>query len=171
MEAVRMVGFVVAWVLVVGVLFDQRTGPRPGHRVGAALEPDGFLAAGQQLESPGGRHVLTMERHGDLVLRADGYVVWASGSSAPGSILVAQPDGNVTVEAPGGAVTWSTGTTNVGPAVLEVHDDGVLRLHDGLHITRWATAPSPATRAEPVRSRPRPRSAITRSPRPRTAAS
>jgi hypothetical protein len=159
MEAVRVVGFVMAWVLVMGALLDHGTGPRRGYRAGTALVPDDFLAAGQQLESPGGRHVLSMERDGNLVLRTDGYIVWATGTATPGSILVAQPDGDVMLQAPSGAVLWSTGTGGTGPAVLEVHDDGVLRLHDDLYITRWATAPSAAVAAEgagPRLVRPRP---------------
>lgn len=49
------------------------------------------MAPGEELVSDDGRFVLDMQRDGDLVLRgSDGAAVWASGTAAVGSSLVAR---------------------------------------------------------------------------------
>lgn len=138
----RVVGFVVAWVLVVAVVVDLA--PWVAHRWrrrsgDSWLASNEFLPAGQQIESPDGRHVLRMERGGNLVLRQHGAVTWSSRTATPDSILVADANGNMMVQAPDGTATWSSDTAGIGPAELELRDGGVLRVLDAVDVTHWAT--------------------------------
>lgn len=98
------------------------------------------LNAGQRLVSPNGQFVLLMQNNGNLVeYAADNRVVWATGTSAPDSILRMQDDGNVVVIAPGNMPVWATGTDGNPDVTLELQDDGNLVVYAQGHRAIWST--------------------------------
>jgi hypothetical protein len=133
----RLAGFMVAWLMFM-VAAVQHVPAEAVDR--SRLDAGETLAPGDDLVSTDGLHTLTMEVDGDLVLRSGDEVVWSAGTTVPGSTLVAQADGNVVVQAPGGAPQWATGTHGGGPTRLEVHEGGGARVHDGGGAELWEVA-------------------------------
>jgi hypothetical protein len=105
-----------------------------------ALNPGGTLASGQDLWSPNGRFVLSMQGDGNLVLYGPGHIAtWSSRTyNNPGAYLVMQRDGNLVIYA-GGVPKWATGTSDADTG-LEVQDDGNAVLYAPGHRAVWASA-------------------------------
>ena len=70
-DTMRTIGFIGAWVVLITTLLQFAPELLRKQRGRFGLEPGEFLPAGQEIESPHGRHVLHMERDGNLVLWED----------------------------------------------------------------------------------------------------
>lgn len=82
------------------------------------------LGAGQQLTSPNGKYVLTMQSDGDLVLGEGGATVWSSGTGGSGAVRVdMQSDGNLVLYKESGEAAWDSKTDNHPGATLTLQDD------------------------------------------------
>ena len=93
------------------------------------LRPGQALRADQTLWSPTGRYRAVAQTDGNLVVyRADGRVVWASGTYSSGSWLVMQGDGNLVSYAGDGRPRWSSGTWWAPGSTVLVTDTGALEL-------------------------------------------
>ena len=135
----RAVGLLLAWSLFMSTAVDHVPAATVDRSI---LEAGESLTPGQELTSTDGLHTLTMQADGNLVLRSGDETAWESGTAVPGSTLVAQADGNMVIRAPGGQPVWATGTAAVVPARLELHEDGIVQVHDGADTVRWV-APAP----------------------------
>jgi hypothetical protein len=108
------------------------------------------LAPGEQLVSPDGRFVLTMQDDGNLVEYAPGdRPIWSADTDVPGAVALLQADGNFVVIAPGNSAEWSTETDGTPGPSLELQNDGNLVVYGGGHIARWASADHPPAKSEP----------------------
>ncbi|WP_448629124.1 D-alanyl-D-alanine carboxypeptidase family protein [Cellulomonas soli] len=124
---------------------------------GTAVRPSiltapGQLVPGVGLSSPDGRFTLDVLTVGDVELRGpDGALVWSTGTTVPGSVLVLQADGNLVVQERDGSRRWRTRTAQTDGAALVLRDDGALLLVDGAGQVVWdaGTAREPATWAAP----------------------
>jgi hypothetical protein len=110
------------------------------------LGPSQTLAAGNNLVSPNGQYVLSMQTDGNLVLYAgpQRIVKWSSRTNGPidnTAFLAMQNDGNLVVYARGGP-KFATGTNNAANAnpSLEVQDDGNVVVYAQGHRAIWASA-------------------------------
>jgi hypothetical protein len=75
------------------------------------LDPGQSLAPGESLESPSGRHRLSYQTDGNLVIYGPGGGEWASNTAGtPAGSAVMQGDGNFVVYDADGNGVWSTGT-------------------------------------------------------------
>jgi hypothetical protein len=142
-DTMRTIGFIGAWVVLITTLLQFAPELLRKQRGRFGLEPGEFVPAGQEIESSDGRHVLRMERDGNLVLREARVVTWSSGTSAPNSILVVDDDGTMVVEALDGTPMWSSATDAVGPDALEF-DDGTMQVCDAAANIR-RVLPRPVT--------------------------
>jgi lysozyme len=104
------------------------------------LAAGGSLLATQYLHTTSGQNGLVMQPDGNLVLRRDRVVLWASGSSGfPGAHVLLQSDGNLVVYDTGHHPRWSSGTSGSGAHNrLVVQNDGNLVLY-GPHGPLWDT--------------------------------
>lgn len=143
----RRTATVVATVLalVVTVLLGASPGTAASGQdrllAGETLEP------GQALVSPSGTQTLVVQPDGDLGLYdAQGLARWAAGAHVPGAHLTVTADGDVTLVAPDGTTTWSTGTADAPGAALVVRDDGdvVVEAPDGTAVWESGTAVRPS---------------------------
>jgi hypothetical protein len=92
----------------------------------ASIRSRTTLLAGESLTSPNGRYQMIFQGDGNLVVyAADGRVVWASSSYAPGGAFVAQSDGNLVIYSASGRPVWSSGTASAA-STLVMQDDGNL---------------------------------------------
>ena len=110
------------------------------------LGPGQRLAGGNNLVSPNGQYVLSMQTDGNLVLYAgpQRIVNWSSRTSGPidnNAVLAMQDDGNLVVYARGGP-KFATGTNSPANAYpsLEVQDDGNVAVYAQGHRAIWASA-------------------------------
>ena len=142
-DTMRTIGFIGAWVVLITTLLQFAPELLRKQRGRFGLEPGEFLPAGQEIESPHGRHVLHMERDGNLVLWEDGGVTWSSGTRVPNSILVVDNDGTMVIQAPDGTPMWSSATDGIGPDALEL-DDGATQVCDAAANIR-RVLPRPVT--------------------------
>ena len=135
----RAFGLLLAWSLFMSTAVDHVPAATVDRSI---LEAGEALTPGQELTSTDGRHTLTMQADGNLVLRSGDETAWESGTAVPGSTLRAQDDGNMVIRDPGGDPVWASGTAGVAPARLELHEDGIAQVHDGAGAVRWV-APAP----------------------------
>lgn len=103
-----------------------------GRQFGAVLPQDMQMHPGDQMESNNGMYQFEFQTDGNLVLtRADGAVLWASGTEGRrGFRLQLQEDGNMVLYGRRGAV-WSTNTNGRASGrglYLRLQDDGNLVL-------------------------------------------
>lgn len=108
----------------------------------SVLGPGQTLGPNQDLVSPGGQYVLSMQGDGNLVLYGPGHAArWSSRTNGiPGAYLVMQTDGNLVIYAPGGGAKFATGTNPNPGTNLEVQDDGNAVLYAPGHRPIWASA-------------------------------
>ncbi|MDM7831573.1 D-alanyl-D-alanine carboxypeptidase family protein [Cellulomonas edaphi] len=104
------------------------------------LGPGETLTATQSLVSDDGGQVAVVERGGVLSLfGADGELRWTSGPGVPGSRLVVQDDGDVSLVDPSGKRRWHTETKGTVGAHLVVRDDGDLQVRDERGAVVWSS--------------------------------
>lgn len=105
------------------------------------------LSAGATVTSWNGLYHVTMQYDGNLVVADNAArVLWASGTTVPGSSLLIGDDGNVMILDPTGRALWSTVVTEPG-SLLRMQDDGNLVLYSAEGWPRWDSAGSVAHRA------------------------
>ncbi len=99
-------------------------------------QPVTTLTAGATATSSTGSPILTMTSAGDLTLfRADGSLVWRSGTSVAGASLTMQPDGNLVLYAVDGSPVWATMTAVPGSRLqLQVDDNLVIYAPNGMAV-------------------------------------
>ncbi len=126
---------------LVAVLAWAGAGPAAAATYTAQLSGGQQLSPGDNLVSPSGLFVLTMQSDGNLVLYAPGHIaIWASNTAGhSGSVLQMQGDGNLVVYAPGHVAIWATGTAGHAGAVLQMQDDANAVLYGPGHVAIWAT--------------------------------
>ena len=107
----------------------QRTELRPGDRINS----------GDQIYSTDEQNRLVMQANGNLVEYSSGDSVWESATSVPESILVAQPDGNLVIIAPGNRPVWSSGVHS-GGVVYQLQNDRNFVGYASGHRAIWETA-------------------------------
>jgi hypothetical protein len=102
------------------------------------LYPGQTLQPGQALYD--GFDVLIMQGDGNLVsyIANDGYVVWNSGTSVPGSYVAMQTQGNLVIYAPGtGGAVWATNTVP-GTGIKLVEQGGPVLYTPG-NVAVWVS--------------------------------
>jgi hypothetical protein len=105
------------------------------------LNSNDNLAVLGSITSHNGRHILTMQGDGNLVLyRSGGKACWATGTNGRVvSQAIMQGDGNFVMYGPGGAYIWDTATDGHPGAYLIVLDDGNVVVFDPSGNPLWAT--------------------------------
>jgi NlpC/P60 family len=104
------------------------------------LGPGGVLGPNQNLSSPNGSYVLSMQGDGNVVLYAPGHIAtWSSRTFVRDSVLMMQNDGNLVIRAPGNVPVFSTGTNGNGGTILRVQDDGNVVLYAPGNRAIWWT--------------------------------
>jgi hypothetical protein len=92
------------------------------------LEPGQILRADQGLTSPNGVFSLVMQGDGHLALfqrePSGSSLLWASGTSVPGSSACMQGDGALVVRTPDGCCCWTSDTAGHPGAYLTLQNDG-----------------------------------------------
>ena len=88
------------------------------------------LCRSDQLVSPDGRFMLSMQTDGNLVLYyvPENRAVWQTGTNGQDAVM--QADGNFVVSAANGSSVWSSGTAGNPGARLRLTDDGGFRILD-----------------------------------------
>ncbi len=123
-------------------LWDSGTSIMPAPAKPTAcgqITPDHGLAAGEDLASCDGHHVLAMQTDGNLVYYHDGKAIWATGTAGTtGYAAVMQGDGNFVLYNEKGGALWSTTTENHPGASLAVQGDGNLVVYSG-NAPLWAS--------------------------------
>lgn len=87
------------------------------------------LYSGGSVVSEDGRHRLTMQSDGNLVLYRSGSARWWTGTATPGSRAVMQADGNLVVYDSSNRALWQSGTGGNTNAFLALQDDGNLVIY------------------------------------------
>jgi ribosomal protein L27 len=106
------------------------------------------LHAGQDLISSGGQYTLVMQGDGNLVIRGNGCVVWASNTAGTGSsnYLIMQTDGNLVVRTSSGTAVWASNTAGTGSSnYLVMQTDGNLVVRTSSGTAVWASGRSNAS--------------------------
>ena len=120
---------------------DSGTGTVHGAPGAAGLNilpSGGSLPTGQSIESPNGRHRLTMQGDGNLVEYNGSNVVWASGTNSAGSRAVMQDDGNFVVYNASNSALWASDTNGHPGAYFVVGDAGEFGVRSTGGATLWA---------------------------------
>jgi hypothetical protein len=121
--SVQVIADVSGWFLL-----GQDTLP-----AGASLQP------GQALWSQNGQYEAVMQGDGNFVVYGPyPHVVWASGTSTPGSTISMQTDGNLVIYAPSGTPQWASGTDPSSGDRLVMQDDGNLVLYSQGNLPLWS---------------------------------
>ncbi|MGH3863494.1 LysM peptidoglycan-binding domain-containing protein [Actinokineospora sp.] len=112
-----------------------------------ALESGSSLAAGQQLSSADGKHTLSMQSDGNLVLSTGGTAVWSTETDGSGANRAdMQADGNFVLYKESGEAVWSTETSgNSGARLLLGNDRGLTMGNGGSNL--WSSGTAEATPA------------------------
>lgn len=127
-------------VISVGVGSSPIAPPQqnPGANDVGPLRPGQTVRAGQSASV--GPYTVTMSPSGELGESAnvgnDDYRVFSSGTSVPGSTLVARADGTVTVRSPKGGTLWSSKV----PASSSYPSKGNLVLFSKRHRRLWSSS-------------------------------
>ncbi|GAA4975526.1 hypothetical protein [Kineococcus glutinatus] len=107
---------------------------------GDGMRPGDTLTPGASITSTDGRHRLTYQSDGDLVLHGAAGVSWASGTAGgPAGVCFMQSDGNLVLYAPGGSALWASGTHRHPGSHLTLQNDGlaVISRPDGTAV--WSS--------------------------------
>lgn len=117
-----------------------------------ALESGSSLAAGQQLTSADGKHTLSMQSDGNLVLSTGGTPVWSTETDGSGAARAdMQADGNLVLYKESGEAVWSTETSgNDGARLLLGNDRGLTVSNGGSNLWTSGTAEAAAAEPEPA---------------------
>ncbi|WP_421734231.1 D-alanyl-D-alanine carboxypeptidase family protein [Cellulomonas sp.] len=106
----------------------------------AELRPGEVLAPGEGLVSADGSQTLVVQPDGVLALYgADPDPRWVSGPASPGSLLSVGENGDVTLTAPDGTVTWRPDAPASAGSTLVLQDDGDLVVLDAQGAQVWDT--------------------------------
>lgn len=105
-----------------------------GLKIGESLGVD------QQLSSPNGKYVLTMQGDGNLVLSEGGTTVWSSGTTGSGAVKAdMQSDGNFVLYKATGEAAWDANTDDHPGATLKLQDDRNLVVYAPNGDALWST--------------------------------
>jgi LysM repeat protein len=118
--------------------------------VADALESGSSLAAGQELTSADGKHKLSMQSDGNLVLSTGGTPVWSTETDGSGAHRAdMQADGNFVLYKESGDAVWSTETSGHSGARLVLGNDRGLALGNG-GSNLWSSGTAEAAAPEPA---------------------
>lgn len=112
------------------------TAPYPEVTLGSGER----LNPGQQILSPDGSSVLTLQPDGNLVLRSSFVPTWSSQTSgnAPDRLIM-QPDGNLVLYNTSNTPVWYSGTGSNLQTTLKLQPDGNLVIYNSSNAPLWAT--------------------------------
>lgn len=109
-------------------------GPAPAPSQPQPQEP-GVLYPDQQIHSPNSLIAFALQGDGNVVLYASGAPVWSSGTVGVNAReLVMQGDGNLVLYAQDSSAPWSSGTQGHEGATLEVTNNKVRIVHNGVVV-------------------------------------
>ena len=127
--------------------FSDRSAYRTDYRFDAAdnrtqvsaFNINTILHVNEMIHSPDGRFSLVMQPDGNLVLYGPTGALWSTGTGGTANVADMQMDGNFVVYNSAGSPLWNSSTAGNPASYLALQSDGNLVLYDASSAPIWAS--------------------------------